>query len=182
MVLQGIPQGPLARVKASQSYGMTCADGKNLAVHLSSPEKFWIGVTEALQVPELRDDSRFNDRMLRIENYLGLDSEFKTAARRRPRDEWMHRLESHDVPHAPINMLEDVFDDPQIRHLGTFAEVERPGKGKQKFARRAVWIDGSRDDQSLEPAPFLGEHTDEVLAELGYQPDEITDLRRREVI
>ena len=182
MVLQGIPQGPLARVKASQSYGMTCADGKNLAVHLSSPEKFWIGVTEALEIQELRDDPRFNERMLRIENYLSLDAEFKAAAMRRPRNGWMRRLESNDVPHAPINTLDEVFDDPQIRHLDTFAEVERPGKGRQKFARRAVWIDGSRDDQKLEPAPFLGEHTDEILSELGYQTEAITDLRRREIV
>lgn len=182
MVLQGIEQGPLARVRASQSYGMACKDGKLLAVHLSSPEKFWLGVTAAFGLEHLRDDPRFHERMLRMDNYLELHGEFKAMAKTMPRDHWTPRLEANDVPYAPINTLEDVFEDPQVRHLGTFAEVEQPGKGCQKFARRAVRFDGSREDQPLDLAPFLGEHTDDVLAELGHDAGEIATLRDKGVV
>ena len=182
MVLQGAPQGPLSRVRASQSYGMTCGDGRTLAIHLSSPQKFWTGVTAAFGIENLRDDPRFSERMARIENYPELDAEFKAAARRAPRAHWMRRLEENDVPHAPINALDEVFDDPQVRHLDTFAEASRPGKGRQRFARRPVRFDRSRRDQRLEPAPLLGEHTDEILGELGYDPAAISGLRRREVV
>ena len=182
LVLHGTLPGPLARVSASQSYGMACSDGKLLAVHLSSPEKFWLGVTAAFGLERLRDDPRFDERMRRIENYGELGAEFKKAARCRPRDHWMPRLEENDVPYAPINTLEEVFDDPQVKHLGTFAEVEAAGKGRQKFARRPVRYDGSRADQKLELAPLLGEHTGEILAELGYAPAEITAMRRHEIV
>ncbi len=182
MVLQDIVPGPLARCKASQSYGMTCRDGKPVAVHLSSPHKFWLGVTAALGLEDLRDDPRFADRMDRIENYLELADEFKKAARAHLRADLMERMTKYDVPHAPINTLSEVFEDPQIQHLETFVEVEQNGKGRQKFARRPVRYDGSRDDQPLQPAPFLGEHTDEVLAELGYDADTVASLRESHVI
>lgn len=181
MFLGRIQPGPLARVMASQSYGVTCGDGKLLAVHLSSPEKFWLGVTAAFEIEHLRDDPRFSDRMLRIENYLELSGEYKAAARTQPRDYWMPRLEENDVPYAPINTLSEVPEDPQVQHLGTFAEVEHP-EGKQTFARRPIWIDGSRDDQPMKVAPLLGEDTDEVLVELGYDAEAIADLRARDVI
>ena len=179
---QNIQPGPIARVQASQSHGVTCADGKLLAVHLSSQEKFWQGVTAAFGVEEMRDDPRFADRMTRIANYLDMTAAFKKAARTQPRDYWTPRLEANDVPYAPINTLNDVFEDPQVKHLGTFFETEHPTEGKQTFSRRAVYVDGARDDQALKAPPTLGEHTDEVLGELGYDADAVKGLRERGVV
>jgi formyl-CoA transferase len=179
---QNIQPGPLGRVRASQSHGMTCGDGKLLAVHLSSPEKFWLGATAAFECENLRDDPRFSERMARIENYVALNTEFKKAVATKPRDYWMPRLEENDVPYAPINTLNDVFEDPQVKHLGTFYDVEHPNQGKQTSARRPISFDGSRDDQPKRPPPELGEHTEEVLAELGLDADAVKDLRGRGVI
>ena len=61
-------------------------------------------------------------------------------------------------------------------------EIEHPVEGKQTFSRRAVYIDGSRDDQPMNPPPQLSEHTDEVLAELGLNADAVRDLRARGVV
>ena len=182
MTQAGIEPVPTARSRASQSHAMTCGDGKLLAVHLSSPEKFWQGVTAAFGREDMRDDPRYADRMSRIEYYFDMQAEFKKTAATQPRDYWMPRLEENDVPYAPINTLREVFDDPQVKHLDTFFEVEHPRQGKQTFSRRAVYFDGSRDDQPTMPPPELGEHTDEVLAEIGYDADTVKGLRERGVV
>ncbi|MBM3485213.1 MAG: CoA transferase [Alphaproteobacteria bacterium] len=177
-----IPQHPLSRVSASQSYALLCADGKLLAIHLSSQEKFWEGVTTAFDRMDLRQDPRFATRMSRIEHYVALGDEFRKTAPRRPRLEWMQRLEANDVPFAPINTLPEVMEDPQVRHLGTFFDYTHPTEGSIRAIRRPVWIDGSRDDQPLIPPPTLGENTDQILAELGYSADRIKTLRDGEIV
>ncbi len=182
MTQQDIKPGPYTRAKASQSYVMTCADGKLLTVHLSSPQKFWLGVTSAFGLERLRDDPRFAERMSRIEHYSDLSAEFQKIAATMPRDYWMPRLEAEDVPYAPVHTLPEVFEDPQVRHLGTFFETVHPTQGKQTFARRAVYVDGSRDDQRLDPPPTLGEHTDEVLAELGFDAEAVAAMRERKIV
>ncbi|MFT5487801.1 MAG: crotonobetainyl-CoA:carnitine CoA-transferase CaiB-like acyl-CoA transferase [Paracoccaceae bacterium] len=179
---QDIQPSPTSRSEASQSHAMRCSDGKLLAVHISSQEKFWQGVTAALGVEHMRDDPRYVDRMSRIAHYFDMTAEFKKAAIEQPRAYWVPRLEEADVPYAPINTLPDVFDDPQVKHLDTFFEIEHPEEGKQTFSRRAVYIDGSRDDQPMNPPPQLGEHTDEVLAELGMDADAVRGLRDKGVV
>lgn len=179
---QDIQPSPTSRSEASQSHAMRCSDGKLLAVHISSQEKFWQGVTAAFGLEHMRDDPRYVDRMNRIAHYFDMTAEFKKAAIEQPRAHWAARLEEADVPYAPINRLPDVFDDPQVKHLDTFFEIEHPEEGKQTFSRRAVYIDGSRDDQPMNPPPQLGEHTEEVLAELGMDTDAAKALRDKGVV
>jgi formyl-CoA transferase len=182
MTQQNIQPSPTSRSEASQSHSMRCADGKLLAVHLSSQEKFWQGVTAAFELEHMREDPRYADRMQRITNYFEMGAEFKKAAASQSRDYWMPRLEENDVPYAPVNTLPDVFEDPQVKHLDTFFEVEHPIEGKQMFSRRAVYIDGSRDDQPKNPPPQLGEHTSEILGELGLDNAEVANMRERGVV
>ena len=75
-----------------------------------------------------------------------------------------------------------MFEDPQVKHLETFFEIEHPEEGKQIFSRRAVYIDGSRDDQPQRPPPQLGEHTDQVLGEIGLDEAAVNNLRKRGVV
>jgi len=74
-----------------------------------------------------------------------------------------------------------VLDDPQVRHLRTFYRQRHPTEGESTAIHRPVLIDGARDERTL-PAPVLGEHTDAVLAELGYDQGEIAKLRAAAVI
>ena len=179
---QNIKPGPTSRARASQSHAMVCADGKLLAVHLSSPEKFWVGVTNAFHLEHMREDARYAGRMERIENYFDMTAEFKKAVAKEPRGYWLPRLEENDVPYAPIYTLEEVFEDEQVRHLDTFFSVIHPTEGDQTFARRPVYIDGSRDDQPMIAPPTLSEHTEEVLLELGYASKKIKEFRDRGII
>ena len=177
-----LPQGPLARVKASQSYSLRCGDGKLLALHLSSPQKFWQGVQNALGRPDLGRDPRFLERESRIEHYLELKAEFQKTVESNPRAYWMARLEEEDVPFAPILTLPEVMEDPQVKHLETFFTTAHPEEGEMTLLRRPVRYDGSRDDQPTGPPPRLGENTGEVLAELGYAPAAVERLRREGVV
>ena len=169
----GIEPGPLMRVAASQSYAVRCADGRMLAIHMSSQEKFWQAMQKAFERPDLGDDPRFDDRTKRIDNYLELSAEFRKTAATRPREYWAARLEAHDVPFAPVNSLPEVYDDPQVRHLGTFAEITHPARGSYTGIRRPVTFDGSRDDQPLEPPPDFNEQGEAILRELGLGEVEI---------
>ncbi len=182
LIQGGFEQGPHARVRTSQSYSLRCGDGKLLALHLSSPQKFWQGVQNALGRPDLGEDARFAARESRIENYFALRAEFQKTVETRPRAHWMARLEAEDVPFAPILTLPEVLEDPQVQHLETFFEAEHPEEGAMTLLRRPVRFDGSRDDQPTAAPPQLGEHTDDILAELGYDSRGIERLRRDQVV
>ena len=182
LIQGGFPQGPHARVRASQSYSLRCSDGKLLALHLSSPQKFWQGVQNALERPDLGADERFAVRESRIENYFALKAEFQKTVGTRPRSHWMARLEAEDVPFAPILTLPEVREDSQVRHLETFFETAHPTEGTMTLLRRPVRYDGSRADQPTLAPPQLGEHTEEVLGELGYEADGIERLREKAVV
>ncbi len=101
--------------------------------------------------------------------------------RSRDRSEWVARLEHAVVPFGVENELQDLEDDPQIRHLDVFYEVEHPRYGKVKAPRRPVRIDGSREID-FRPPPDLGEHTDEVLREIGVSAERVAELREARVI
>lgn len=160
-----IDNQPRTRVASSQSYAFRCADEKLLALHLSSPQKFWESLLVAIDRPDLKDDPRFSTRDARVRNYAVLEAELAAVFGRKDRLYWMTRLERADVPFAPVQTIPEVIDDAQIRHLNTFYEQAHPTHGPLKLIRRPVWIDGSREVDSR-PPPALGEHTSEILREL----------------
>jgi formyl-CoA transferase len=176
----GIDNDRLTRVASSHSFAFRCADGKLLAVHLSSQPKFWEAFVGVIGRPELAQDERFKTRDLRVRHYRELCGVLAEAIVTRPRAEWMAALEAADVPFAPVQTIAEVIDDPQVQHLHTFYEQQHPTEGRCLDIHRPVLIDGAR--QEVAPAPTLGEHTATVLAELGYDEAEIARLRAASVI
>ena len=169
------------RPRLAQAYILGTADGRLLAIHLSSLEKFWTGLTTAIEAPELRDDPRFNDRLLRIRHYEALGAELDARFRRRPLAEWVARLSAHDVPFAPINGIDAVVNDPQARHLGLVVPVEAAIEGGREAVRPALQFDGRRAT-SVTAAPLLNQHGDAIraaLAKSGGWPDAAMAPERR---
>jgi crotonobetainyl-CoA:carnitine CoA-transferase CaiB-like acyl-CoA transferase len=173
--------GPLSRVRTSQSYAFRCQDGRLVALHLSNQKKFWEGLLKALGREDVAQDPRFAERQARITNYKDLAAELAKTFLTRPRAEWLKRLEVEDVPHAPVLTAGEVFDDPQVRHLGSLQRLEHPKEGEMWVVNSPVWFDGERP-AAMQPPPVLGEHSDDVLAELGLAADEIAALRNDKVV
>ena len=177
----GIKNDRITRVASSHSFAFRCADGRLLAIQLSSQQKFWDGMLTAIGRTELANDDRFKTRDVRINNFVELTRVLAQTFVTKPRIEWMTLLEANDVPFAPVHNIPDVINDPQIKHLDTFQTLWHPTEGDVVAIRRPVRIDGGRDGSVL-PAPTLGEHTAEVLVELGYVAADIAKMRTAKVI
>lgn len=160
----GVCYGPTSRVASSQCFAFTCLDKKLLAVHLSLQAKFWDNFVAALDSPAIASDPRFTERSGRVSRYHELNTELAKVIGARSQSYWMQRLEEFDVPFAPINAVPDVMADPQVEHLGTFCETTHPTEGRVVTIRSPIRFDGDRGDNA--PPPTLGEHTQDILAEL----------------
>lgn len=161
---EGEVMGPFSRPSVSQSYVLPCADGQWIALHMSSPPKFWQGLAQAIEKPDLFDDPRFADREARIAHQDLLIDLLSGLFRQRDRAEWCRRLEALDVPHAPMYATDEVPQDAQARHLQLFVDAphpEHPDGGRWKTVRSPVSFDGERALEVTAP-PLLGDH-DEVL-------------------
>ena len=124
----GVDNKMLTRVANSHSFAWRCGDGKMLAVQLSSLPKFWQGCCTAFERPDLIEDARFKTRDLRIKNYVELTRLLGETIATKPRDHWMAALEANDVPFAPVHKIDEVYDDPQVRHMQTFYRQTPSGR------------------------------------------------------
>nr|WP_205964355.1 CoA transferase [Ramlibacter agri] len=159
--------GPFSRPSVSQSYVLECADGSWIALHMSSPEKFWQGLANAMEKPDIFLDERFASRQARIANQEALIAVMRPIFKRHDRAEWCRRLDSNDVPHSPMYTTAEVPEDAQARHLQLFVETEHPVVGHWRTVRSPVSFDGERPLEVSAP-PLLGEHNEELHA--GWKP------------
>jgi formyl-CoA transferase len=177
----GMTIGPRSRVSVSQSYAFRCADGRVIALHLSSQAKFWEGLVAALARADLLTHPDYATREQRIANYKALWAEMGKTFATRPRDEWAARLEAQDVPFAPVLNVEEVVEDAQVKHLETFYRVAHPTEGEVSGAFPPLRVDGERPGP-IAPPPTLGEHTDEILAELGFDTTTAAELKAKKIV
>lgn len=169
------------RTRTAGVFAFVDRDGRPFVVHLSSPEKFWRGLLEVVGKLDWAEDPRFQDRKGRTENHDALAEELQQIFRQGQRQEWLRALQEKDVPCAPLNTLEEVFQDPQVREYGFPVEVEHPRMGKVRMVGSG--IDLSRTPPQIRiPPPALGEHTEEVLGGLGYGQVALSKLKEQGVI
>ena len=155
------------------------ADGHvNIAV---GGESQWAPFCAAIGRPELAEDERFATQADRFANRPTLTALLKEIFVEKRSEDWLAILEDHGVPCGPINGIDAVFADPQVRHLGVAKPLTHQARGPIKVVATPITM--SRTPSSIRtPSPDPGEHTDEILAEAGLSSDEIGDLRAKGAI
>jgi crotonobetainyl-CoA:carnitine CoA-transferase CaiB-like acyl-CoA transferase len=161
----GEVMGPLSRPVVSQSYAFECADGKWIAIHLSSPTKFWEGLLEATGQQGLNQDPRFSERLERIKHQGELIAHFTPIFRSDTREAWCARLLAAEVPHSPAYDSNEALDDPQARHLRIKVSAPHGEMGEFTTVRPPYSFDGEAELNVL-PPPMLDEHGAEIREEL----------------
>jgi crotonobetainyl-CoA:carnitine CoA-transferase CaiB-like acyl-CoA transferase len=158
------------RPAMSHSLVVRCANDELLAVHLGGPERFWTQFVKVIEKQDFLADPRFTPRDVRIKNWSTLLDELRPVFAARSRKEWLQRLAAVDIPAAEVLRIPEVLEDAGVRHAAMFEVVEHPVAGPMTLMRRPARFDGDRGAQQRPPA-LLGEHTQEVLAEIGFSAD-----------
>jgi len=161
-------------------YGLfpTC-DGQ---IALAPPDDAFFGrLMDVLGVPELKDDPRYRTQTARVANRQRINAIVGGKLAMNTTDYWVETLNRAGVPCGPVQSVADVFQDPQILSQDMVMDVEHPGFGPVRMLGFSMKL-GETPCKVRRPAPGLGEHSDEVLAELGYSPVERNALRAGGVV
>jgi crotonobetainyl-CoA:carnitine CoA-transferase CaiB-like acyl-CoA transferase len=142
----------------------------------ANSEKMWASLCrQVLERPELLEDERFRGLPNRLANVEALQEEIERVLVTRPTAHWVPLLDAAAVPGGPVYTFDETVEDPHIKAREMFFDVEHPKIGPMKNIGYPVKF--SRTPQQYRsPAPWLGQHTEEVLSELGYAREQIDAL------
>jgi len=147
----------------------------------ASGQKMFRRLSTALGAESLVDDPRFARPADRSRNRRELNAELEKITVQRTSREWVEILNAAGVPSGPILNVKEVFEDEHVQHLGLARPVRHPALGEIRIQGLPVVL--SRTPGAVRTAaPDVGEHTDQILAELGYPPEEIERLHKDGVV
>jgi formyl-CoA transferase len=152
----------------------------NAYIYFTIQGQNWANTCKAIDRPEWIDDPAYNSATARQDKIFDIFGYIETWLENKTKFEAVDVLRKYDVPCAPVMSMKEIVDDPSLRASGSIVEVEHKARGKYltvgspiKFSELRVEITGS---------PLLGEHSDEVLASLGYDSQEIAQLHAEKVV
>ena len=162
-------------------YSLLDCEGKPFMVHLSSHNQAWEDFLRAGELDGLVGDPRFASNKHRTDRHEEIVNILRAQFLTKAREYWLARLDANQIPNAPINTIAEVFDNPQIKHLGIPKQISHPKMGMSNLVGSPINLSDT-PPKFFRAAPLLGEHTEQVLANLGYDIDAVKELRASGVI
>ena len=139
-------------------------------------EKLWAAFcTGVLERPQLMEDKRFKSRAARLKNIDALQDEIEKVLAKRPTEHWVAKLDAAGVPGGPVFTYVQAFDNEHAKARGMVAEIDHPKIGRMKILGNPVKASAELA-RSRTPAPWLGQHSAQVLKSLGYTDAQVASL------
>ncbi|MBI3456838.1 MAG: CoA transferase [Candidatus Rokubacteria bacterium] len=143
-----------------------------------NPQHLWQRLCRLIERDDLLADPRFQTNADRVAHMNALEAELEVAFRRRPAAQWIAALEAAGIPAGPVNRLDQVFAGPQVAARQMVLELEHPTVGRHRVLGIPVKLSATPGAVRA-PAPRLGQHTEEVLRDLGFTAEETRALQAR---
>lgn len=180
---EAVPRGGNAGGGGQPGWVLKCKGWEtdpNAYIYFTVQEQNWARTCDAIGHPEWKDDPGYTTARARADKIFAIFAEIEKWLADKTKWEAVDILRKWEVPCAPVMSMKDLAHDPDLRKSGTIVEVEQKGRGT--FLTVGSPIKFSTFTPEITGAPLLGEHSDEVLAELGYDGPAIAALRETEVI
>ncbi len=145
----------------------------------ASGDSLWERFCVAAEAPDLLTDPRFCNVVVRSKNRPALNERLREVMLKHTNDHWVEIMNKAGVPCGPINTIDKVFADPQVQHLGIAKPIDHPRYGAQTVVGQPIHMSRYAQPEKLGHTPDQGEHTEEVLASLGYDAAAIAELRSK---
>jgi formyl-CoA transferase len=148
----------------------------------ASGDNLWKRFCEVAGDKSLSTNPDYATVPLRAKNRTALHAYLADVIRARPNAFWVGELNKAGVPCGPINTIDQAWEDPQVKHLGMAKRVDHPKIGSYEVVGQPIHMSGYDQPDTLRPTPDQGEHSEEVLRDLGYDAAAIAELRTKRVI
>ena len=159
-----------------------CQDGKWICLAMLGADPYWPDFCKVMDIEHLEKDPKFENQLIRMENSVELITILDERFASKTRDEWMKRLDEKEFIWAPVNDYADLAADPQMTANEYIVDFEHPAHGPVKLVGIPMKLSKTPGKIRI-PAPEFGQHTEEVLIEIGgYSWEDISRLRDEEVI
>ena len=148
----------------------------------ASGDNLWKRFCEVAGDRDLAANPDFATVPLRAKNRAALIAHLNDIVRARPSSFWVAALNKAGVPCGPINTIDQAWEDPQVKHLGMAKTVHHPKLGDYEVVGQPIHMSRYPQPAALSPTPDQGQHTEEILHELGYNDAAIGELRKKRVV
>ena len=148
----------------------------------ASGQGLWERACETFGAKDLLSDPNYTNVQLRSKNRVALNERLSAITSTNTSAHWIAALNKAGVPCGPINTIDKTFAEPQVEHLGIARAVQHKKLGAIKVVGQPINMSSAPQPAQLKPTPELGEHTEDILADLGYDSAGIAKLRERGAI